>query len=81
MKQTVYFPVYNIYSDLVKTAIGLKDSRSIEKFFIEAGVKIHDIGGKRVVMCQDLLGLTSNTKVFLNYEAKSSFSREIDDLG
>lgn len=58
MKHPVFFPVYNIYSDLVRTAIGLKDTRSIEKFFEEAGIKVHDIGGKKCILCEDLLNIT-----------------------
>lgn len=80
MKQAVYFPLYNIYSDLVKTAIGLKDNRSVEQFFEDVGVKVHEFGKRKCVKCDDLLGVTMNKPVFMTYEAQSDLSRKIDDL-
>lgn len=82
MKSAVFFPWYNIYSDLVKSAIGLKDNRSIEQFFNEAGIKIRDIGKKKCVTCEDLLNVVSvkNKQVFMNYEARSELSKQIDEL-
>ena len=80
MKQTTFFPIYSIHSDLVKSALGLKDSRSIEKFFNEARIKVHDIGGKKCVMCEDLLTITKPNPQVFRYEAQSDFSKEIDDL-
>lgn len=44
----IFIPFYNIHSDLVKTALGMKDTRSIERFFRRAEIKIHEIGGKKV---------------------------------
>lgn len=80
MKHVIFFPFYNIYSDLVRTAIGLKDSRSVEQFFREAGIKIYEIGKKKCVTCEDLLNVASNKQVFMNYEAKSELSKQIDNL-
>lgn len=81
MKHPVFFPLYNIYSDLVKAAIGLKDTRSVEQFFQQAGVKIHDIGNKKCVACEDLLNiLTRKKQVVFKYEAQSELSKQIDKL-
>lgn len=80
MKHAVFFPLYNIYSDLVKTAIGLKDNRSVEQFFREAGIKVHEVGKKKCVTCEDLLSVAKNKQVFIKYEAKSELSKQIDDL-
>lgn len=57
MKTPVYFPIYNIHSDLVKTALGLRDNRSIEKFMETAGVPIKLIGNKQCVFCEDLFNV------------------------
>lgn len=80
MKQAIFFPLYNIHSDLVKTAIGLKDNRAIEQFFKEAGIEIHEVGKKKCVRCEDLLNFAKNKTVFLNYKAQSDLSKDIDDL-
>lgn len=80
MEHPLYFPFYCIYSDIVKSALGLKDSRSIEGFFVRAGVTVHIIGGKKCVMCDDLLNLTKPQPVIMRYEAQSDLSREIDRL-
>lgn len=80
MKHTIFFPWYNIYSDLVKTAIGLKDNRSVEQFFREAGIKIRDIGKKKCVTCEDLLNVAKNKQVIMKYDAQSDLSKKIDDL-
>lgn len=80
MKHAIFFPLYNIFSDLVKTAIGLKDSRAVEQFFRDAGVKIHDVGKKKCVTCEDLLNVVKNKQVIIRYEAKSELSKKIDDL-
>lgn len=80
MKHAVFFPLYNIYSDLVKTAIGLKDSRSVDQFFHDAGIKIHEVGKKKCVTCEDLLSVVTKKQVIMRYEAKSELSKKIDDL-
>lgn len=80
MKHAIFFPLYNIYSDLVKTAIGLKDSRSVEQFFQEAGIKVHEIGKKKCVTCEDLLNVLKGKAIVMRYEAKSDLSRTLDDL-
>ena len=77
MKQPVFFPLYNIHSDLVKSAIGLKDNRSVEQFFREAGVEVRDVGGKRMVTCEDLVNISKPQPVFVTYKGKS---RKFDDL-
>lgn len=80
MKQAIFFPLYNIFSDLVKTSIGLKGSRSIEKFFKDAGIEVHEVGKKKCVTCEDLLKAVSNKQVFIRYEAQSELSKEFDKL-
>lgn len=82
MNNIVFFPLYNIFSDLVKAALGLKDTRSIEQFFRAAGVKIHLLGTKKCVACEDLLNVVSggHQKQATPYEAKSKFSKRIDEL-
>ncbi len=80
MKSVIFFPFYNIHSDLVKTAIGLKDSRSVEQFFREAGIKVREIGKKKCVTCEDLLNVSKNKPVFMEYEARSELSKQIDKL-
>lgn len=80
MKHAIFFPLYNIYSDLVKTAIGLKDCRSVEQFFRNAGIKVHEVGKKKFVTCEDLLRVTTNRQVVMRYEAQSELSKKIDDL-
>lgn len=81
MKTAVFFPLYNIHSELVKTALGLKDNRSIEQFFLEAGIKIREIGKKKCVTCEDLLNVVKiNKQVVMRYEAKSDLSRQLNDL-
>lgn len=80
MNHIILFPFYNIHSDLVKTALGMKDTRSIERFFRRAEIKIHEIGGKRCVLCEDLLAVTKPKPQVFQYEPQSNFSREIDDL-
>lgn len=69
-----------IYSDLVKTAIGLKDIRSIEQFFRDAGVKIHEIGKKKCVTCEDLLNVVKNLRAVMKYVGKTNISKQIEDL-
>lgn len=76
----IFFPLYNIHSDLVKTAIGLKDNRAVEQFFKAAGIEILQIGTKRCVRCEDLLNFGRSKEIFSPYEAKSKFSKEIDEL-
>lgn len=78
MKHPIFFPFYSITSDLVKTAIGLKDNRSVEQFFNEAGIKLHDIGKKKCILCEDLLSVTKPKPAIFTY--KSKISRKIDDL-
>lgn len=81
MKSAIFFPFYNIYSDLVKIAIGLKDNRSIEQFFQEAGIKIMDVGKKKCVTCEDLLNVVKNNKpVVMRYEPQSDISKQISEL-
>jgi hypothetical protein len=80
MKHAIFFPLYNIYSDLVKTAIGLKDNRSVEQFFKDAGIKVHEIGNKKCVACEDLLNLGNAKQVFESYQARSELSKRIDNL-
>ena len=80
MKHTIYFPLYNIHSDLVKTAIGLKDNRSVEQFFKEAGIEILDIGKKRCVKCEDILNVARGRISYMKYEAQSELSKQIDNL-
>jgi hypothetical protein len=80
MKHAIFFPLYYIHSDLVKTAIGLKDSRSVEQFFHEAGIKIHEVGKKKCVTCEDLLSVTKAKQVIFRYEAKSALSKQFDQL-
>jgi hypothetical protein len=80
MKHAIFFPLYYIFSDLVKTAIGVRDSRSVEQFFHDAGIKIHEIGKKKCVTCEDLLNAIKNKQVIMRYEAKSELSKKIDTL-
>lgn len=81
MKQPVYFPLYSIHSDLVKTALGMKDVRSVEKWLEEAGVPVVQIGNKKMVTCEDLLNAKpDSTQVLAYYRSKSDFSKQIDDL-
>lgn len=80
MKHAIFFPLYNIYSDLVKTAIGLKDTRSIEQFFRDAGVRIHEIGKKKCVTCEDLLNIIKTPQSVMTYAAKTEISKQIEDL-
>jgi hypothetical protein len=81
MKHAIFFPLYNIHSDLVKTAIGLKDNRAVEQFFREAGVVVRNIGKKRCVTCEDLLSITTKKQVvIMRYEAQSELSKQIDEL-
>ena len=80
MKSEVFFPIYSIHSDLVKTSLGLTDNRSIEKFFREAGIKVHEIGKKKCVMCQDLLNLITEKPVIMSYKPQSNHSQEIFDM-
>lgn len=80
MKTPIFFPFYNIHSDLVKTAIGLKDTRSIEQFFINANIKITLIGKKKCVTYDDLMNAVKPTPVVLRYEPKSTLSKRIDEI-
>jgi hypothetical protein len=80
MKHAIFFPLYNIHSDLVKAAIGLKDNRSVEQFFLEAGIKIREIGRKKCVTCEDLLNIVKNKQVIIRYEGQSNLSKQIDKL-
>lgn len=80
MRQTIFFPFYHIYSDLVRTALGLKDSRSVERFFKEAGIKIYEIGNRKCVVCEDLLSVTKPKPVIFRYEGKSEISRKLDEM-
>jgi hypothetical protein len=80
MKHAIFFPLYNIHSVLVKTALGLKDSRSVEQFFRAAGIKIREVGKKKCVTCEDLLSVTKDKQVIFKYEAKSALSKQIDQL-
>jgi hypothetical protein len=81
MKNAIFFPFYSIHSNLVKAAIGLKDSRSVEQFFREAGIAVRDIGKKKCVSCEDLLNAMKNNKqTIMRYEAKSDFSKQLNDL-
>jgi hypothetical protein len=80
MKHAIFFPLYNIFSDLVKTAIGLKDNRSVEQFFREAGIKVHELGKKKCVTCEDLFSVTKDKQVIFKYEAKSALSKQVDQL-
>lgn len=75
-----FFPLYNIYSDLVKVALGLTDNRSIERFFRDAGVRIQRIGKKKCVACEDLLNVLKGKKRVARYQAPTIVSKEIDDL-
>jgi hypothetical protein len=76
----MFFPLYNIYSDLVKVALGLTDNRSVERFFRDAGVRIQRIGKKKCVACEDILNAMKAKKSVLRYEARSALSRKIDEL-
>jgi hypothetical protein len=81
MKHPVFFPFYNIYSELVKTAIGLKDTRSIDQFFKDAGVEIRLIGKKKCVTCEDLLNVLTKTQVVvMEYVARTPLSRKIEEM-
>ena len=80
MKNAIFFPFYNIHSDLVKTAIGLKDNRSVEQFFREAGITVREVGKKKCVTCEDLLNVSKNKQIFMKYEAQSDLSKQIDNL-
>jgi hypothetical protein len=81
MKNAIFFPFYNIHSNLVKTAIGLMDNRSVEQFFREAGIKVHDVGKKKCVTCEDLLNLVKiNKLVVMRYEPQSELSKQINEL-
>lgn len=80
MKNVVFFPFYSIHSDLVKTAIGLKDNRSIEQFFCDAGIKVYEVGKKKCVTCEDLLKVVKDKQAIMRYEAKSELSKKIDDI-
>lgn len=80
MKSEIFFPIYSITSDIVKTSLGLQDPRSIEKFFREAGIKIHEIGKKKCVKCEDLLNLNTEKPVIMNYKPQSKHSKEIFDM-
>lgn len=80
MKHPIFFPLYNIHSDLVKTAIGLTDNRSVEQFFREAGIRVREIGKKKCVTCEDLLKVTKGKQAIMRYEAQSELSKQIDDL-
>lgn len=80
-QQVIYFPIYHIFSDLVKTAIGVNSSRSIERFFRDAGIKVHDISGKKCVTCEDLLALGKDNKQrIMEYEPQSDLSRELFEM-
>ena len=78
MKQPIFFPFYSIHSDIVRVSLGLKDVRSVEKFFKEAGITVHDIGGKKCVMCEDLLAVTKPKPQVFQYKGKPR--RWIDKL-
>jgi hypothetical protein len=80
MKHAIFFPLYNIYSDLVKTAMGLKDNRSVEQFFKEAGIQIHEIGKKKCIRCEDLLNIVKNGMTIIEYKAQSKLSKRIENL-
>lgn len=81
MKHAIFFPLYNIHSDLVKAAIGVKDNRSVEHFFLNAGVKIRMIGKKKCVTYDDIVSVVSMKKPpVLRYDAQSELSRMIDEL-
>lgn len=80
MKNAIFFPFYNIHSDLVKTAIGLKDNRSVELFFRDAGIIIREVGKKKCVTCEDLLNVLKKKQVYMKYEAQSDLSKQIDNL-
>ena len=76
-----YFPIYDIRSDLVKSALGLKDNRSVEKWLNAAGITIHNIGTRRVVKCEDLFNVSTNeSKGFVPYESKGKYSKQLDEL-
>ena len=80
MKEPIFFPFYNIHSDLVKTAIGLTDNRSVELFFINAKIRITPIGKKKCVTYDDLMNATKPSPVVLRYEPKSQLSKRIDEI-
>jgi hypothetical protein len=75
-----FFPLYNIYSDLVKVALGLTDNRSVERFFRDAGIRVQRIGKKKCVACEDLLNIMKGKKKVLRYKAPIIVSKEVDDL-
>lgn len=80
MKLPTFFPFYNIYSDLVKTALGLKSNQSIDQFFSDAGLKVVQIANKKCVTCEDIMTLLRpeimNLKGGLRYEAKTDFGKK-----
>jgi hypothetical protein len=80
MKQLIFFPFYHIYSDIVKTALGLKDTRSIERFFKGSGIKVHDIGGKKCVTCEDLFYVTKPKTQIFRYKAQGKNAKKIDAM-
>lgn len=81
MKHPTFFPIYSIHSDLVKTALGLKDNRSVEQFFKVAGIKIHQLGNKKVITCEDLLNVTTKVNAAAStYEPRSDMARGLDDM-
>lgn len=80
MKHPIFFPFYNIYSDIVKTSLGLKSNRTIESFFKEAGIPVVIIGTKKCVTCEELLNAAKDKKVFATYVAQSARSKMLDEL-
>ena len=81
MKHPVYFPLYNIQSDLVKTALGLKDNRSIEKWLQQVGINIQEVAGKKLISCEDLMRAPRGfSKSLTRYSAISNEAQEINNL-
>lgn len=80
-KLPIYFPFYHIYSPLVKSAIGRKDPRAIKLWFEKAGIPIHKRAGIEIVMCEDLINADLlNQEGLLNYEAKGSSAKALEEL-
>ncbi len=77
MSKVVYFPIYNIHSPLVKAALGMKDPRSVERWMREAGITIKEIGGKKMISCEDLIEATKKKD---NSSLTYSISQETSDI-
>lgn len=79
-KHAIYFPLYHIYSPLIKASLGMKDTRSIDSFFRKADIKVYDIGGKKCVTCEDLLNVTKPKPAIFRYKTKSGIDKELDEM-